>query len=161
MRATQGDSIFFRIPEDQLYPSGLKRKKRLLKYNQYKEDVYGLALSKGFKIPVQGMSIKFFIPVPKTWGKKKKAIMHGKLHQNKPDIDNLMKAVLDSLLSEDKKIGQIGEIAKIWVNEEAGWIEITVEEAKYEEVNLSKSGKVVLMPSVFSNDKKRLADILK
>ena len=36
VRATQGDSVFFRIPREKLRPSGLSRLMRLEKYNQYK-----------------------------------------------------------------------------------------------------------------------------
>ena len=34
VRATQGDSIFFRIPREKLRPAGLSRLMRLEKYNQ-------------------------------------------------------------------------------------------------------------------------------
>lgn len=49
--------------------------------------------------------------------------MHGKLHQSRPDIDNLLKAVFDAMLVEDKHIGHV-EAAKFWVDSENGWIEI-------------------------------------
>ena len=145
VRATQGDSIFFRIPEGDLYPSGLKRKLRLVRYNQYKEDLYNIAFSKGFKLPNQGLSVKFCIPMPKSWKPWQKELMNGKLHQSKPDIDNLMKALFDSLLSEDKRIGHINEISKIWVNKEEGWIELICGEAKFEETVLPRSMKSLLV----------------
>ena len=37
VRATQGDSIFFRIPREKLRPAGLSRLLRLEKYNKYKK----------------------------------------------------------------------------------------------------------------------------
>ena len=46
VRATQGDSIFFRIPREKLRPSGLSRLLRLEKYNQYKVDLLAEAKSK-------------------------------------------------------------------------------------------------------------------
>lgn len=76
-------------------------------------------------MPEQGASITFFIPVPKSWSQKKKKLYHGTLHQSKPDLDNLLKAMTDSLLSEDKIIAHYGELCKIWVNLDFGWIEIT------------------------------------
>ena len=36
VRATQGDKIFFRIPREKLYKSGLARLQRLERYNEYK-----------------------------------------------------------------------------------------------------------------------------
>jgi Holliday junction resolvase RusA-like endonuclease len=133
VRATQGDSIFFRIPRNKLRDSGLKRLMRLEKYNQYKDDLRDLARQKNFELPSQGLSIHFYIPVPKSWYKTKKARAHGKLHQSKPDIDNLTKAVFDALLPEDKRIAQVSELVKTWVDNETGWIEFKIEKPKYQE----------------------------
>ena len=131
VRATQGDSIFFRIPREKLRPSGLSRLMRLEKYNQYKLDLHAEAKRKSFNLPPVGASITFFIPVPPSWSKKKKALHHGRFHQSKPDIDNLQKAFLDSLMAEDKQVAHL-EVQKRWVDFELGWIEITSKE--YEEV---------------------------
>ena len=125
VRATQGDRVFFRIPRDVLRPAGLKRLLRLERYNQYKIDLLATALQKKVSLPEQGGHLVFYIPVPKTWKKYKKEQMHMQLHQSKPDIDNLTKAVLDSLLSEDKHIADI-HLTKKWVNQEKGWIELIV-----------------------------------
>jgi len=103
----------------------LKRLKRLERYNEYKIALLALAKEKGFSISPQGCSFRFYIPMPKTWSKKKRSIMHFKLHQQKPDIDNLMKAVFDSMLSEDKGIAHF-EAVKFWVDFPTGWIEIVV-----------------------------------
>lgn len=51
--------------------------------------------------------------------------MHFKLHQAKPDIDNLCKALFDSMLSEDKGVAHF-EAAKFWVDFPTGWIEIAI-----------------------------------
>ncbi len=126
VRATQGDRVFFRIPRDKLRPPGLKRLKRLERYNQYKEDLLAEAKRNNFTFPPQGASVFFFIPVPKSWSKKKKKLHHGQLHQSKPDLDNLVKSLTDSLVSEDKYIAHYSEIAKYWVDLEIGWIEIRI-----------------------------------
>jgi Holliday junction resolvase RusA-like endonuclease len=122
VRATRGDSVFFRIPREKLYPRGLERLKRLEKYNDYKVDLLTEAKKVGFTLPPCGLKITFYIPVPRTWSKKKKKLHHGIIHQSKPDIDNLTKAFLDSLVAEDKFIGNIS-ITKRWVNYPLGWIE--------------------------------------
>lgn len=131
VRATQGDSIFFRIPREKLRPSGLSRLKRLERYNTYKIELAAEAKSKRFLFPPVGASITFFIPVPPSWSKKKKKLHHGRFHQSKPDIDNLQKAFLDSLMAEDKQVAHL-EVQKRWVDFEIGWIEISSKE--YEEV---------------------------
>jgi Holliday junction resolvase RusA-like endonuclease len=125
VRATVGDRIFFRIPRNKLRPAGLKRLLRLEKYNQYKIDLNALAKAKRFELPEQGAHITYYIPVPKSWRKYKKAEMHMHLHQSTPDVDNLTKALFDSLMEEDKHIADI-RITKKWVNQEQGWIEIVI-----------------------------------
>ena len=131
VRATQGDSIFFRIPREKLRPSGLKRLMRLERYNKYKLDLDSEAKRKSFIMPPIGASITFVIPVPRSWSKKKKKLYHGTFHQSKPDIDNLQKAFLDSLMKEDKQIAHL-EVQKRWVDFEVGWIEITLKD--YEQI---------------------------
>jgi Holliday junction resolvase RusA-like endonuclease len=127
VRATKGDSIFFKIPRDKLRPSGLKRLLRLERYNEYKINLLAEAKRKQFLFPEQGASVTFFIPCPRSWSKKKKKLYHFRLHQSKPDIDNLAKALLDSLLFEDKHIAHI-ELFKRWVDFPMGWIDIETKE---------------------------------
>jgi Holliday junction resolvase RusA-like endonuclease len=126
VRATQGDRVFFRIPRDKLRPAGLKRLLRLEKYNNYKVDLCALAKQKRFTPPEQGGHLMFYLPVPKSWKEYKKKEMHMKLHQSKPDWDNLSKAFFDSLMSEDKYIADV-RVTKKWVNQEEGYIEFLVE----------------------------------
>ncbi|MBK7883590.1 MAG: hypothetical protein IPJ81_07125 [Chitinophagaceae bacterium] len=90
VRVTANDKIFFRIPRDKLYPSGLKRLLRIEKYNDYKATLLGIAKSKKFTIPAQGAGVTFFIPCPKSWSNKKKKRYHGTLHQSRPDLKNLL-----------------------------------------------------------------------
>lgn len=130
VRATQGDRIFFRIPREKLYPSGLKRLLRLERYNEYKICLSAEAKRVRFTFPDQGASIKFFIPMPKTWRKKKRDMMHMMLHTSRPDLDNLLKATFDSLFAEDKTIAHY-EAAKFWVDFPIGWIEVTIKDPEY------------------------------
>jgi Holliday junction resolvase RusA-like endonuclease len=130
VRATQGDRIFFRIPREKLRPEGLKRLLRLEKYNNYKVDLCALAKQKRFTPPEQGGHIIFHLPVPKSWKEYKKKEMHMKLHQSKPDWDNLSKAFFDGLMTEDKYIADV-RVTKKWVNQPEGYIEFFVEMPKY------------------------------
>jgi Holliday junction resolvase RusA-like endonuclease len=125
VRATQGDRILFRIPRANLRPAGLKRLLRLERYNDYKISLSAIAKSVRFIPPEQGAHITFYIPVSKSWRKHKKESLHLMVHQEKPDVDNLYKAFLDSMLSEDKHIADV-RLTKKWVNQEKGWIEILV-----------------------------------
>ena len=51
--------------------------------------------------------------MPSSWSKKKKVEMNFANHQQKPDIDNLLKALMDSLLEDDSKVYQL-TANKIW-----------------------------------------------
>lgn len=146
VRTTQGDKIFFRIPREKLFKSGLARLKRIEKYNDYKLNLSAEAKRLRFELPEQGASIKFFIPMPKSWRKFKRESMHFKLHKSKPDLDNLLKAFQDSILKEDMGIAHY-EAAKFWVDFPIGWIEIDINEPKYESMEIPKSIKDLYMQS--------------
>jgi Holliday junction resolvase RusA-like endonuclease len=45
-------------------------------------------------------------------------------HQQKPDIDNLVKALLDALHIEDKHIYHLADTGKWWAD--AGYIEVLI-----------------------------------
>jgi len=68
-------------------------------------------------IPDAGYHITFVLPMPKSWAKKKRAAMDGKPHQQKPDKDNLEKALLDAArkghVSDDCTIWD-GRVSKLW-----------------------------------------------
>lgn len=124
VRATQGDRILFRIPADKRHPASTKRVNRLIKYNDYKVSLLALAKQQQFVMPDAGTIIRFFIPMPKSWRKWQKEMCVNKLHNQKPDLDNLVKSTFDSLLIEDKTIAHLAEVSKYWVDSEQGWIEI-------------------------------------
>jgi Holliday junction resolvase RusA-like endonuclease len=122
IRSTKGDSIFFRIPREKLRPDGLRRLLRLERYNNYKVALLAEAKQKGFTLPPTGLNVTFFIPMPRTWSKKKRKLLHGQFCQSRPDLDNLIKSLCDSLVSEDKFIANLSA-SKRWVDFPVGWIE--------------------------------------
>lgn len=71
--------------------------------------------------PASGYHAIFHLPMPKSWSKKKKAQMNGQPHQQKPDKDNLEKALLDALCADDSYIYD-GRVSKYW--SDAGYIQI-------------------------------------
>lgn len=52
------------------------------------------------EIPVP-CRIIFNIPMPRTWSEKKRLEMNDRPHQQKPDIDNLIKGLFDAIHEED------------------------------------------------------------
>jgi len=131
VRSTQGDSIYFRIPEHKLRPAGLKRKLRLVRYNNYKKDLAILAIEQGIIEALSDGEFKlvFYIPAPKFFrpvkGKEvyKRNELEGKPHTRKPDWDNLSKAFCDGLFPDDSFIWNVS-VKKYWTLKENGWIEI-------------------------------------
>lgn len=65
-------------------------------------------------------NVRFEIPMPSSWSKKKKAELKGKPHQQKPDLSNLLKALEDALYSErhtgrdDSEIHAYCRVEKVW-----------------------------------------------
>lgn len=68
-------------------------------------------------------SITFFIAMPKSWSKKKKAEMRGTKHRQRPDLSNLLKALEDACYTDDSTIAEYGRLLKVWAD--TGAIEIT------------------------------------
>lgn len=124
IRSTRGDRVFFQIPREKLKPAGLRRLLRLEKYNKYKVDILALAKAQKLIFPPVGASVKFYLPLPTSMRKSQKRQLHLQYHQKRNDLDNLIKALLDSLMPEDKHIAHF-EAAKYWVDAPEGWIEIT------------------------------------
>lgn len=125
IRATQNDAVFFRIPEPDLRPEGLKRKRLLEKYNDYKKRLVQVAKQANFNLPNSGAHIIFHIPVSRSWPKYKKKAYHDKPHEHKPDWDNLAKAFQEPLLKQDSTVWNC-EVSKFWTNSEEGWIDIHI-----------------------------------
>ncbi len=79
------------------------------KYWQFKDECRLLKI----QIPDDGASITFILPMPTSWNKKKREQMNGKPHQSKPDIDNLIKALLDATMENDAGVWNI-HACKLW-----------------------------------------------
>lgn len=55
----------------------------------------------------------FILPMPTSWPGKKRTALMGMPHEQKPDRDNLEKALLDSVYGEDCQVWD-GRSTKIW-----------------------------------------------
>jgi hypothetical protein len=65
------------------------------------------------QIPRPFHHIVFVLEMPRSWSKSKRLAMEGQLHEQKPDRDNLEKALLDSVFGEDCNIAD-GRATKLW-----------------------------------------------
>lgn len=84
----------------------------ILRYHAFKDELR-LKLP-GYEIP-RALDIEFGIPMPKSWSKKKRAEKTGTWHDQKPDIDNLCKAFMDTWKDgEDDKVVYALHAIKLW-----------------------------------------------
>ena len=86
-----------------------RKRPSVLRYFEYKDKVKLLEIA----VPENGATVVFHMPMPKSWSKKKRAEMDGKPHQQKPDVDNLGKALLDAVYCDDACVWDIRFI-KLW-----------------------------------------------
>ena len=73
------------------------------KYWEFKDRLVAQAKEQNFELGDM-FCIKFTIEMPKSWSKKKKLLMSGTPHQQKSDLDNMIKAVMDCLLKDDSTV---------------------------------------------------------
>ena len=64
-------------------------------------------------VNLDGARVVFHVPMPKSWSKKQRVRMNTRPHRSRPDLDNFMKALGDSLHSEDSHIADVC-LAKRW-----------------------------------------------
>lgn len=65
------------------------------------------------QIPRPFHHVVFVLEMPRSWSKAKRLAMNGQLHDQKPDRDNLEKALLDSVYGEDCHVAD-GRVTKLW-----------------------------------------------
>jgi|ETNvirenome_6_85_1030632.scaffolds.fasta_scaffold25507_5 Holliday junction resolvase RusA-like endonuclease len=92
-----------------------KKRPIVLKYWEYKDNIRLWARENNFNLGNE-ICVIFYIPMPKSWSIKKKAEMLYTPHQQRPDVDNLLKGLMDALLDEDSHI-HTAYAKKIWYSE--------------------------------------------
>lgn len=86
-----------------------KKRPEVLRYRAFCDEVR----LRGVALPDGGCHITFVIPMPDSWSKKKQAEHIGRPHQQKPDVDNLMKSLMDAVFDDDSSVWD-ARITKIW-----------------------------------------------
>jgi Holliday junction resolvase RusA-like endonuclease len=59
------------------------------------------------------VTLTAYFEIPRSWNAKKRAAAAGAPHQAKPDSDNVGKALLDALFSQDQKVSDL-VVRKRW-----------------------------------------------
>lgn len=94
-----------------------KKRPAVVRYRAFADKLRAEAKRTGLTPPADGMEMIFFLPMPKSWSEKKRQKMNHAPHQSKPDLDNLVKAVLDALCDEDCHIWRLRGASKRWAHE--------------------------------------------
>ena len=83
---------------------------------QYKESKVVLQSAyHAHHLEFESFEIGFHVPMPKSWSKKKKGYMNGSAHQQRPDLDNYLKAWKDSVYEEDAIVWRV-KASKLWTD---------------------------------------------
>lgn len=86
-----------------------KKRPEVMRYRAFCDHVRLL----GIYMPESNSHVTFVLLMPKSWSKKKRAEMIGQPHQGKPDLDSLMKSLMDALFEVDTHIWD-SRITKLW-----------------------------------------------
>lgn len=81
----------------------------VLRYRAYKDELRARKVS----LPYAGWHVTFILPMPRSWSEKKKTEMDGKPHRQKPDVDNLLKGLMDAVFHEDCAVWDT-RVSKYW-----------------------------------------------
>lgn len=102
-----------------------KKRPVVLRYRDYCDRIKEAVPNRVLDVDVYAIMVTAFVPMPKSWSKKKKAALLGTICRSKPDWDNIGKAVCDALLKEDSGIAD-GRARKFWCAEGDERTEVTV-----------------------------------
>tara|TARA_B100000586_G_scaffold89492_1_gene63575 strand:- start:278 stop:646 length:369 start_codon:yes stop_codon:yes gene_type:complete len=93
-----------------------KKRQSVLKFFAFRDAVKQSPAWKTLQLlDMDSFKIVFHVPMPKSWSKKKKAQFEGKPHQQRPDLDNYLKAWKDSVYEEDAVVWHV-EATKLWTS---------------------------------------------
>ena len=81
----------------------------VMRYRAFKDE----CRLKKVELPEQGAHVVFTVPFAKSWSKKKMRKFDGEPHQSKPDVDNLLKSLMDAVYSDDSGVYDV-RISKKW-----------------------------------------------
>jgi Holliday junction resolvase RusA-like endonuclease len=98
-----------------------KKRSCVLQYREFKDEISLQAKLEDFELP-DAFRVVFGIPFPRSYSKSKREKFLGQPHTIKPDIDNYLKALMDSLKENDSGVWHV-DAQKIWV-EGSGFISV-------------------------------------
>jgi Holliday junction resolvase RusA-like endonuclease len=108
-----------------------KKRPVVIRWREYADNLRMIAKAMKFTLPTEGAEFTFYIPMPDSWSDREKREMDGMPHKQKPDLDNLVKGVMDALLPDkDCEVWHIGCASKYWAKEGMVKVEIPFKEVR-------------------------------
>lgn len=101
-----------------------KRRPVVVRYWAFKDAIRLISARHKYELG-EALDVRFELPMPQGWRKKDKEAMRGKPHQQKPDVDNMAKAVMDAFKIDDSHVHTL-KASKVWADK--GRIIITITE---------------------------------
>ncbi|GAB3283120.1 RusA family crossover junction endodeoxyribonuclease [Larkinella harenae] len=95
-----------------------KQRACVIAYRRYKDAIRPYAMD----LTADPLKIVFHLPISASLSKKKQIAHLGQLHRHKPDVDNLLKGLMDAWLKNDQAVASVW-IEKRWAAQ--GGIEIS------------------------------------
>ena len=93
-----------------------RKRQSVMKFFAFRDAVKQDESWKTFELlDMDSFEIEFHVPMPKSWSKKKKADMDKRPHQQRPDLDNYLKAWKDSVYEEDAIVWRV-KASKLWTD---------------------------------------------
>lgn len=86
-----------------------KKRPEVMRYRAFCDEVR----LRGVVLPESGAHVIFILPMPASWSKKKRQEHNGKPHQQKPDWDNMAKALQDAIYHDDARVWNC-QVTKLW-----------------------------------------------
>jgi len=75
--------------------------------NSARQQCFGATHRKIDGAKIDDLEVVFYLPIAASMSAPKRAILEGQRHAGYPDIDNLLKALLDALVSQDKHVWRV------------------------------------------------------
>lgn len=112
---------------------GFKPSPAARRYFHFRDQIKAFALQHHImELPV-AMGFTFRIPMPKSWSESKRKQYDGQVHQQKPDLDNLIKGITDSIAynrsRDDAHVAVFLFAQKLWTSEKTGSITLVMDDA--------------------------------
>ena len=90
-----------------------KKRRCIIDYFAWADKLRLAAITQGFTLSNE-FSVQFHFVPPKSFSKKKQMKMFGTPHNQKPDLDNMIKAIMDVLRPGDDQLIYSVAASKYW-----------------------------------------------